>query len=69
MDFSVEPEMMEIPLFGGFEISETLFSAVLASFIIIILSAIIRIFFIPKFKTIPNRFQLVLEMSVDAIYD
>jgi len=68
MDFSVEPEMMEIPLFGGFEISETLFNAVLASFVIIIISAVIRIFFVPKFKTIPNKFQLILEMSVDAIF-
>ncbi len=68
MDFSIEPEMMEISLFGGFEISETLFSAVLASLIIIISAAIIRIFFIPKFKTNPGRFQLILEMSVDAIY-
>ena len=68
MDFSIEPEMMEIPIFGGIEVSETLFSAVLASLIIIILAIIIRIFFIPKFKTIPSKFQLILEMSVDAIY-
>jgi len=68
MDFSIEPEMMEIPLFGGIEVSETLFSAVLASIIIIILASIVRIFFIPKFKIIPGRFQLLLEMSVDAVY-
>ncbi|MBN2879692.1 MAG: F0F1 ATP synthase subunit A [Clostridia bacterium] len=68
MDFSIEPEMMEIPLFGGIEVSETLVSAVLASFLIIIFAAIVRIFFIPKFKIIPSRFQLLLEMSVDAIY-
>jgi len=68
MDFSIEPEMMEIPIFGGIEVSETLFSAVLASIIIIIFAAIVRVFFIPKFKIIPGRFQLLLEMSVDAIY-
>ena len=67
-DFSVEPEMIKIPLFGGFEISETLVSAILASFIIILLAAVVRIFFIPKFKLIPGKFQLILETSVDAIY-
>ncbi len=66
--FNVEPEMITIPLFGGFEISETLISAILASIIIIIFATVIRIFFIPKFKNIPGRFQLILEMSVDAIY-
>ncbi|MEX1376952.1 MAG: FoF1 ATP synthase subunit a [Eubacteriales bacterium] len=64
--FSIEPEMIRIPLFGGFEISETLVSAILASFIIIFLAAIVRIFFIPRFKTIPGKFQLILETSVDT---
>lgn len=70
MDFhlSVEPEMITIPFFGGLEISETIYAAVLASFIIIIFAAIIRIYFVPKFKNIPGKFQLIIEMSVDAIY-
>ena len=65
--FSVEPEIIHIPVFGGIDVSQTLVSAVLASLVIIIFAAIVRIFFIPKFKIIPGRFQMILEMSVDAV--
>jgi len=67
LHLSVEPEMLEFPIFGGFQISETLFSAVLASLIIIIFALIVRIFFIPKFKQIPDKFQMVIELTVDAV--
>ncbi len=49
------------------EISETVINAYTVSLVLIVLAAIVRIFFIPKFANIPSRFQMILELSVDGV--
>ena len=66
-NISIEPEPIGINLFGILEVTDTLAVAFLASAILITLAAIIRIFFIPRFKEKPSKIQLVLEMAVDGI--
>lgn len=65
-EFHVEPKLHPIPILG-IEIPETLITALLATCILIIGAIIVRVFIIPRFKDVPNRFQLLLEMSVDGI--
>jgi F-type H+-transporting ATPase subunit a len=54
----------EVDLFG-LKISETLLSVWIVMLILIILALAIRIFVIPKFKTVPKGLQNVLEMFVE----
>ena len=54
----------EVNIFG-LQISETMLSTWIVMAILILLAAIIRIFIIPKFKTVPKGIQNVLEMFVD----
>lgn len=54
----------EVNVFG-LQISETMLSTWIVMAILILLAVIIRIFFIPKFKTVPKGIQNVLEMFVD----
>lgn len=63
----IEPESIGINLFGILDVTDTLVTAVIASVILIILAAIVRIFFIPKFQEKPNKFQMFLEMTVEGI--
>ena len=53
-----------ISLFGIKDINPGLASAFIITAILLIASALIRIFYIPKFKRIPSKFQLVLEEMV-----
>ena len=50
--------------FFGMTINPGLISAYLVTGIILLFAALVRIFVIPHFKTIPGKFQLVLEEAV-----
>jgi len=49
----------------GLEISETLLATWLVMLILILLAVIVRVFVIPKFKTVPKGLQNILEMFVE----
>ncbi len=49
----------------GFEISETMLVTWIVMLVLIVAALIIRVFVIPKFKTVPKGIQNVLEMFVE----
>ena len=51
--------------FFGMEVNPGVISAYMVTTILLAAAAIIRIFAIPKFKTVPGKFQTVIEMLVD----
>ena len=51
--------------FFGMEVNPGVISAYMVTAILLAAAAIIRIFAIPKFKTVPGKFQTVIEMLVD----
>lgn len=55
----------KISLFGIMDVNPALISAFVVTGILLVVALIIRIFVIPKFKYIPNKFQLLLEQLVD----
>lgn len=57
-------ESNAISFFGIKEVNPALVSALMVSIILLSVSALIRVFVIPKFKYIPGRFQLILEQLV-----
>lgn len=48
----------------GFEVSPAVASGFIVTVALLILALVIRIFVIPRFKTVPGKFQMVLEMLV-----
>lgn len=57
-------EINKISLFGIKDVNPGLISAFTVTAILFVFCLCVRIFFIPKFKLIPGRFQLVLETLV-----
>ncbi|MBQ7792694.1 MAG: F0F1 ATP synthase subunit A [Clostridia bacterium] len=57
-------ETNKISLFGLMDVNPGLISAMTVTGILFVVSLIIRIFVIPKFKMVPGKFQLVLETLV-----
>ena len=57
-------ESGKISLFGLINVNPGLISAFTVSGILIVFALIVRIFFIPRFKMIPGKFQLLLEQGV-----
>lgn len=53
-----------IGLFGIIEVNPAVVSAYTVTGIILILAVFIRIFAVPRFKTIPGRFQMLIEEAV-----
>ena len=49
----------------GLEISETLLATWLVMLVLILLAVIVRVFVIPRFKTVPKGIQNILEMFVE----
>lgn len=58
-------ETNRISLFGLMEVNPGLISAFSVTAVIFAFSLCVRIFAIPRFKTIPGKFQLLLETLVD----
>lgn len=67
IELSIEIKKVLLPIFGGIYVPVTLLNAFLASFIILVLALVVRIFLIPKFKDEPKGIQLVIEMAVDGV--
>lgn len=55
----------KIDLFGITEVNPAVISAFTVTAILLVTAVIIRIFAIPKFKTIPGKFQAVIESAVE----
>ena len=66
-DIHVEAPEKFIDIFGGIYVPTTMISAFLATIVLVLLAALVRIFVIPKFKDQPGRFQMILEMAVDGV--
>ncbi len=62
-------ETNKISLFGFKDVNPGLISAFTVTGILFVFSLIVRIFVIPKFKIVPGRFQLLLEMLVGFFDD
>lgn len=58
-------ETFKVNLFGLIEVNPGLISAFCVTGIFLVFCLIVRIFVIPKFKTIPGKFQMFLEQMVD----
>lgn len=63
MQDAVLHENDKISLFG-LPVNPGLISAYIVTAVILLFAAIVRIFVIPRFKTVPGKFQLVLEEAV-----
>ena len=55
--------------FFGLEVNPGLISAYLVTAILLLGAALVRIFAIPRFKTVPGKFQSVIEMLVEFFSD
>lgn len=54
----------KISLLGLIEVNPAVISATVVSGVLLLFAALVRIFAIPRFKTVPGRFQLLLESAV-----
>ncbi len=54
----------KISLFGIMDVNPAVISAYTVTFILLIFAVFVRIFAVPKFKTIPGKFQILLEEAV-----
>lgn len=61
-------EQNKMSLFG-LEVNPGLISAYVVTVILLVAAALIRIFAIPKFKTVPGKFQSVIEKLVEFFSD
>lgn len=61
-------ESNKISLFGIMEVNPAVISAFTVTAILLVVCAIVRIFAIPRFKTVPGKFQLMLE-SLVGLFD
>ena len=61
-------EQNKMSLFG-LEVNPGLISAYVVTVILLVAAALIRIFAIPKFKTVPGKFQSVIEKFVEFFSD
>ncbi len=57
-------ETNKISFFGILDVNPAVVSAYTVTFLILIFAAAVRIFFVPKFKEIPGKFQLLIEEAV-----
>lgn len=65
MQDAVLHERNQISLFGLMEVNPGLVAAFVVTGILLIFGLIVRIFVIPRFKTVPGKFQMLLETAVD----
>lgn len=66
LEYAINPGMVQIP-FLGIEVGSSMLVAWLAMAILIVAAIVIRVFILPKFKDVPGRFQMLIEMMVDGI--
>ena len=58
-----------ISLFGIKNVNPAFISGMMVTAVLLIFAAIIRIFVIPRFKYVPGKFQLIIEMAVGFFDD
>jgi len=63
---AIDPGTVVIPLLN-IEVGSSMLVAWGAMVLLILIAVVLRIFVIPKFKDVPNRFQMLLEMMVDGV--
>lgn len=63
---AIDPGTIFIPLLN-IEVGKSMLVAWGAMVFLILGAAALRTFVIPKFKAVPNRFQMILEMMVDGV--
>lgn len=68
MKDAVVHESAKVSLFGIKDVNPGLISAFVVTGIMTVFAIVVRIFVIPKFKIIPGKFQMLLEMGV-SIFD
>ena len=68
MKDAVLHETGQVSLFGIKNVNPGLISAYVVTAVLCIFALVVRIFFIPRFKRIPGKFQLLLEQGV-GIFD
>lgn len=64
MKDAVLHETNKVSLFGLIDVNPGLISAFSVTGIFLVFGLIVRIFIVPKFKMIPGKFQMLLEMAV-----
>ncbi len=64
MQDAVLHETGKISLFGIKDVNPALISAYIVTGILFVFALVVRIFFIPRFKNVPGKFQLLLEQAV-----
>ena len=62
-------ESGKVSLFGLLEVNPGLVSAYVVTGVLLLLAAILRIFVIPRFRTVPGKLQLLLETWVSFFSD
>ncbi|MCF0106359.1 MAG: F0F1 ATP synthase subunit A [Holdemanella sp.] len=69
MKDAVLHEHNKISLFGILEVNPALASGFIVTAVLLVAALLIRIFVIPKFKTVPGKFQTCLELAVGYFSD
>lgn len=64
MTDAVLHETVKVSLFGIMDVNPGLIAAYVVTAIITLFCLVVRIFFIPKFKRVPGKFQMLIEMAV-----
>lgn len=64
MKDAVLHESVKVSLFGIRDVNPGLIAAYVVTAIITLFCLVVRIFFVPKFKRVPGKFQMLIEMAV-----
>ena len=72
MNIEIEPTIWThlpegIPFLGGMPVTNTLVTALISSFILLILAILVRLFVFSKFKEKPRGLQNIIELIVEAM--
>ena len=62
-------ESNKISLFGIIDVNPSLASAFIVTIIVLLIALLIRVLVIPKFKMVPGKFQMVIELLVGFFED
>ena len=65
---AVMHDVNKVSLFGIKDVNPALISGFIVSGLMILFALICRIFVIPRFKLVPGKFQLVLEIDESVVY-
>ena len=69
MKDAVLHDINKIDIFGVIQVDPSLFSGFIVTAALLLIAMFIRIFAIPRFKYVPGRFQMLIEMWVGVFDD